>query len=133
MAFKMKGNPMKRNFGIGSPMNKGHIDPKKVKKDAKDSAAKGYDSDAVMRAEKDVTKKQSTVAEKSDRLDRAMDYARTNRTASDESKKRSLNRAMDQVEFAREGAKDAKKKVSKMTDSSGKPKKGSGKPGPNEY
>jgi hypothetical protein len=22
MAFKMKGNPMKRNFGIGSPMNK---------------------------------------------------------------------------------------------------------------
>ena len=23
MAFKMKGNPMQRNFGIGSPMNKG--------------------------------------------------------------------------------------------------------------
>lgn len=28
MAFKMKGNPMQRNFGIGSPMNK-NGDPKK--------------------------------------------------------------------------------------------------------
>lgn len=30
----MKGNPMKRNFGIGGPMKKGHVDSKK----AKDSA-----------------------------------------------------------------------------------------------
>ena len=30
----MRGNPMERNFGIGSPMKKGHVDSKK----AKDSA-----------------------------------------------------------------------------------------------
>ena len=29
MAFKMKGSPMQRNFGIGSPMNKNGDDPGK--------------------------------------------------------------------------------------------------------
>jgi hypothetical protein len=29
MAFKMRGNPMRRNFGIGSPTKKGHTEPEK--------------------------------------------------------------------------------------------------------
>ena len=48
MAFKMKGNPMKRNFGVGSPMNKKKRydytetpEPTKAEKRAFDSAVMG--------------------------------------------------------------------------------------------
>ena len=41
MAFKMKGTPMYRNFGIGGPMNKnGDTDPKKKKSVSTDATYK---------------------------------------------------------------------------------------------
>tara|TARA_R100000742_G_C4179678_1_gene15228 strand:+ start:59 stop:457 length:399 start_codon:yes stop_codon:yes gene_type:complete len=111
-AFKMMGS---------SPMHE-NTDPKKVKKDAKESHdASVLDSDALMRAKQDVT-------EKSDRLDRAIDWVKDSGTAKTASGlvEYELDRATDQVE-------DAKKKVSQATYPSGKPKKGSGKPGSYEY
>ena len=36
MAFKMKGSPMKRNFGVGSPMKKGVSGPARTNPETKD-------------------------------------------------------------------------------------------------
>ena len=135
MAFKMRGNPMKRNFGIGSPVKKGHIDPKKVKQDAKESHdASVLDSDALMRAKQDVTKKEKETKTAARNARRAMDYAsRGANPDSEEMKRFKMENANKKADVALAAEAKAKKKVSQAFYPSGKAKKGSGKLGPYEY
>ena len=46
MAFKMKGSPMYRNYGVGGPMNKnGNTDPKKIRVSSKYKAGDNVSED----------------------------------------------------------------------------------------
>jgi hypothetical protein len=127
MAFKMKGSPMHRNFGVGSPMNK-NTDPKKVKQDAKDSTHKGADSDMIMRNQKELDE----ATKKSDKnlriLENEMDWASDGRNKESEYMKRSgIDSASADYFYSARKQKDLEKTKKQYS------KKGSGKPGPFEY
>lgn len=68
MAFKMKGDPMKRNFGIGSPMNK--------KKGSATSAetTTGYKEKDIKEGANKISKSLRREYSKDELSDRAVDY-----------------------------------------------------------